>query len=62
MGKGLDFDDYFNEGEKKSREDDHVTSRRSTPAPPPPRAAAPPTGITPNASSMDSPGDAASAE
>ncbi|KAL4966353.1 putative Golgi reassembly stacking protein [Aspergillus stella-maris] len=36
------FDDYFAEGEQKSREQDHVPSRRGTPlAPPPPKAGTP---------------------
>ncbi|KAL4979781.1 GRASP55/65 PDZ-like domain-containing protein [Aspergillus desertorum] len=32
------FDDYFAEGEQKSKEQDHVPSRRGTPLPPPPKA------------------------
>ncbi|KAI9376208.1 GRASP55/65 PDZ-like domain-containing protein [Aspergillus egyptiacus] len=32
------FDDYFAEGEQKSKEEDHVPSRRGTPLPPPPKA------------------------
>ncbi|KAL2854438.1 GRASP55/65 PDZ-like domain-containing protein [Aspergillus pseudoustus] len=31
------FDDYFAEGEQKSKEQDHVPSRRGTPLPPPPK-------------------------
>ncbi|KAI9736889.1 MAG: hypothetical protein M1818_005940 [Claussenomyces sp. TS43310] len=41
-GKGLDMDDYFNEGEKKSRELDYAPSAKSTPPPPPPKAGGPP--------------------
>jgi hypothetical protein len=36
------MDDYFNEGEKKSRELDHAPSARSTPPPPPPKQGARP--------------------
>lgn len=36
------FDDYFAEGEQKSKEQDHVPSRRGTPLPPPPKAGGPP--------------------
>jgi len=39
-GGGLD--DYFNEGEKKSRELDHAPSAKSTPPPPPPKGGPPP--------------------
>ncbi len=35
------MDDYFMEGEKKSRELDHAPSARSTPPPPPPKAGGP---------------------
>ncbi|KAL3418995.1 GRASP55/65 family protein [Phlyctema vagabunda] len=35
------MDEYFNEGEKKSRELDHAPSAKSTPPPPPPRAGPP---------------------
>ncbi|KAL6230794.1 GRASP55/65 PDZ-like domain-containing protein [Aspergillus navahoensis] len=35
------FDDYFAEGEQKSKEQDHVPSRRGTPLPPPPKAGQP---------------------
>ncbi|KAL2870945.1 putative Golgi reassembly stacking protein [Aspergillus lucknowensis] len=31
------FDDYFAEGEQKSKEQDHVPSRKGTPLPPPPK-------------------------
>ncbi|BCS24020.1 putative Golgi reassembly stacking protein [Aspergillus puulaauensis] len=37
-----EFDDYFTEGEQKSKEQDHVPSRRGTPLPPPPKAGGPP--------------------
>lgn len=36
------LDDYFNEGEKKSRELDHAPSAKSTPPPPPPKGGPPP--------------------
>lgn len=32
------FDDYFAEGEMKSKEDDYAPSRKGTPLPPPPKA------------------------
>ncbi|KKK17069.1 Golgi reassembly stacking protein [Aspergillus ochraceoroseus] len=35
------FDDYFAEGEQKSKEEDRVPSRRGTPLPPPPKAGPP---------------------
>ncbi|KAL4922886.1 GRASP55/65 PDZ-like domain-containing protein [Aspergillus aurantiobrunneus] len=35
------FDDYFAEGEQKSKEQDHIPSRRGTPLPPPPKAGQP---------------------
>lgn len=35
------FDDYFAEGEQKSKEQDHVPSRRGTPLPPPPKVGQP---------------------
>lgn len=41
-GKGLDMDDYFNEGEKKSRELDYAPSSKKSSAPPPPKAGGPP--------------------
>jgi hypothetical protein len=43
-GRGMGMDDYFMEGEKKSRELDYVSSPRSTstPPPPPPKAGAGP--------------------
>ena len=36
------MDDYFQEGEKKSRELDHAPNAKSTPPPPPPKAGGPP--------------------
>jgi hypothetical protein len=36
------MDDYFMEGEKKSRELDHAPSAKSTPPPPPPKIGGPP--------------------
>lgn len=36
------MDDYFIEGEKKSREMDHAPSARATPPPPPPKTGGPP--------------------
>lgn len=41
------MDDYFMEGEKKSKELDHAPSARATPPPPPPKAAGPPKGTGP---------------
>jgi hypothetical protein len=38
------LDDYFMEGEKKSREVDHAPSAKSTPPPPPPKGGPPPGG------------------
>ncbi|KAG9248872.1 GRASP55/65 PDZ-like domain-containing protein [Calycina marina] len=38
------MDDYFQEGEKKSRELDFAPSAKSTPPPPPPKAGGPPIG------------------
>lgn len=37
------FDDYFAEGEQKSREQDYAPSRKGTPLPPPPKAGFSPT-------------------
>lgn len=46
------LDDYFNEGEKKSRELDHAPSAKGSPAPPPPKVGGPPkAGASPNATS-----------
>jgi hypothetical protein len=43
LPKGGNFmDDYFNEGEKKSREVDFAPSAKNTPPPPPPKAKGPP--------------------
>ncbi|OQD71902.1 hypothetical protein PENPOL_c001G06337 [Penicillium polonicum] len=36
------FDDYFAEGEEKSREQDYAPSRHGTPLPPPPKVGGPP--------------------
>lgn len=41
------LDDYFMEGEKKSRELDYAPSAKSTPPPPPPKAGGPPMGGPP---------------
>lgn len=41
------MDDYFTEGEKKSRELDHAPSARSTPPPPPPKSGGPPKATGP---------------
>ncbi|KAH8815000.1 GRASP55/65 PDZ-like domain-containing protein, partial [Xylogone sp. PMI_703] len=41
-GQANFIDDYFNEGEKKSRELDHAPSARRSPAPPPPKSGGPP--------------------
>lgn len=37
-----DFDDYFREGEQKSKEEDFVPSTKAIPLPPPPRSGIPP--------------------
>ncbi|KAH8676623.1 GRASP55/65 PDZ-like domain-containing protein [Tricladium varicosporioides] len=47
------LDDYFMEGEKKSRELDHAPSAKSTPPPPPPKAGGPPRTVTPAVSAKD---------
>lgn len=39
--KGM-MDDYFNEGEKKSRELDHAPNAKTVPPPPPPKSGGPP--------------------
>lgn len=41
------FDEYFAEGEQKSKEQDYAPSRKGTPLPPPPRA-----GVSPTDSGM----------
>lgn len=46
----LNMDDYFNEGEKKSRELDYAPSAKSTPPPPPPKTGGPPMGGPPRTS------------
>ncbi|KAK6614338.1 GRASP55/65 family protein [Botrytis cinerea] len=45
------MDDYFMEGEKKSRELDHAPSTKSGGVPPPPKAGGPPRSGTPKAAS-----------
>ncbi|PGH05188.1 hypothetical protein GX51_03087 [Blastomyces parvus] len=50
-GGNLTFDDYFREGEQKSKEEDFVPSRHASPVPPPPKAgddhaSPPPTAAT----------------
>jgi hypothetical protein len=53
------MDDYFNEGERKSRELDHAPSARSTPPPPPPKQGGPPkVGGPPKAADVDEKRDA----
>ncbi|KAJ5984153.1 hypothetical protein N7481_006252 [Penicillium waksmanii] len=44
------FDDYFAEGEQKSREEDYTSSRKGTPLPPPPKA-----GVSPGAGASTPP-------
>jgi len=39
---GMDMDDYFREGEEKSKEENFTSSSKSNVAPPPPRADGPP--------------------
>lgn len=41
------FDEYFAEGEEKSREQDYAPSRKGTPLPPPPKA-----GVSPSADTI----------
>ncbi|KAJ5772692.1 hypothetical protein N7520_003221 [Penicillium odoratum] len=41
------FDDYFAEGEQKSREQDFAPSRKGTPLPPPPKAGVSPPTVAP---------------
>lgn len=41
------MDDYFTEGEKKSREQDYAPGAKSTPPPPPPKAGGPPKAVSP---------------
>ena len=48
------FDDYFNEGEQKSREEDFAPSSKNAPPPPPPKSAALPKPKSPEA---EIPGD-----
>jgi hypothetical protein len=48
------MDDYFTEGEKKSRELDHAPGAKSTPPPPPPKAGGPPkVGGPPKAAGLE---------
>ncbi|GIC88247.1 putative Golgi reassembly stacking protein [Aspergillus udagawae] len=46
VSPSLAFDEYFAEGEQKSKEQDYIPSRKGTPLPPPPKAgvASPPVG------------------
>lgn len=44
------MDDYFMEGEKKSRELDHAPGAKATPPPPPPKSGGPPKAGPPKAS------------
>jgi hypothetical protein len=46
------MDDYFKEGEIKSRAIDHAPSAKSTPPPPPPKATAPPNAAVPPKTDM----------
>lgn len=45
------FDDYFAEGEEKSREQDYAPSRHGTPLPPPPKAS----GVSPSETGSSAP-------
>jgi hypothetical protein len=56
-GKGMDIDDYFNEGEKKSRELDYAPTSKNNPPPPPPKAGPPPRAVPPKAESVTEEGD-----
>ncbi|KAJ5899232.1 hypothetical protein N7495_003976 [Penicillium taxi] len=49
------FDDYFAEGEQKSREEDFAPSRKATPLPPPPKARVSPSNeeISPETTEVD---------
>lgn len=56
-GKGLNIDDYFMEGEQKSREQDYAPSSRKGPLPPPPKAGgdvptSPPTSVSAQSSQV----------
>jgi len=51
----MNMDDYFNEGEKKSRELDYAPGTKSTPPPPPPKTSGPPMGGPPKAASLSKP-------
>jgi len=52
------LDDYFMEGEKKSRELDHVPSAKSTGVPPPPKAGGPPSADGPPKAAVEETNDA----
>ena len=53
------MDDYFMEGEKKSRELDHAPGAKSTPPPPPPKSGGPPkAGGSPQAAEVEEKKDA----
>jgi hypothetical protein len=52
------MDDYFIEGEKKSRELDHAPSAKSTPPPPPPKTGPPKAGGPPKAVGVEEKKDA----
>lgn len=43
---GMDMDDYFREGEAKSKEEDFTSSNKSKVAPPPPRSDGPPKAMS----------------
>ena len=43
---GAAFDEYFAEGEQKSREQDYAPSRKGTPLPPPPKASVSPAEVS----------------
>lgn len=47
------MDDYFMEGEKKSRELDHAPSAKATPPPPPPKSGGPPKAAGPSNASPE---------
>ncbi|CAG7928207.1 unnamed protein product [Penicillium olsonii] len=49
------FDDYFAEGEEKSRAQDYAPSRHGTPLPPPPKAGASPTHLESPATAPEAP-------
>lgn len=47
MSPNSAFDEYFAEGEQKSREQDYTPSRKGTPLPPPPKITSPPSSASP---------------